>query len=153
MTKQEAFTLMVQHLRTQAIPSVISHDEGGVNCLYRHPDGIRRCAVGVLIPDKDYSTDLEGKGVGGLLIDHPHLAWLAPLNHRGMDGPFGMLHQMQNLHDSVVNQGNIETNFLDHWEQGFTNIARAHGLIVPEHPCKDTVTAEVAVAQAETITV
>jgi hypothetical protein len=109
--------------------------------------------VGVLIPDKDYSTCLEGKGIGGLLVDHPHLGWLAPLN-TGSDYGLGMLQQMQNLHDSVVDsQGNVKTDFLDLWEQGFKNIATDHDLIVPEHPCKDKVTVEVAMTQAEPITV
>ena len=155
MTKQEAFTLMVQHLRTQAAPSFTTGKDGEVHCLYRHPDGIKRCAVGVLLSDADYRPTLENKGIGGVLAFYPHLRQLAPLNSTTcIYGYFGMLQQMQNLHDSVLDsQGNIKKDFLNLWEDGFKNIARDHDLIVPEHPCTDKVTVEVAMTQAEPITV
>ena len=154
MTKQDAFTLMVQHLRTQGAPS-FTYKDGSLNCLYRHPDGIKRCAVGVLIMDKDYTRNIENKGVGGLLIDHPHLGWLAPLNYMDEDSSgIGFLQRMQSLHDSVIKiDGTIKEGFLDLWENGFRKIARDHGLSVPEHPCKDKGTVEVAVTQAETLMV
>lgn len=37
-----------------------SIDENG-ECQYRHDDGERKCIVGLLIPDNEYSQKIEGK--------------------------------------------------------------------------------------------
>lgn len=60
MTNQELFDTVAVHLLKQNESSV---DEGG-GCLYRSGD--LKCAVGVLIPDELYSSDIEGISVGKL---------------------------------------------------------------------------------------
>lgn len=54
MTEQELFDKVVAHLRKQGVKSV----ENG-RCRYRTAEGLK-CAIGILIKDEDYSTELEG---------------------------------------------------------------------------------------------
>ncbi len=62
-TKQETFNIVATHLLTQGEKSQeISIDEDGFenpSCKYRGPDGLM-CAAGVLIPDDQYTPDMEG---------------------------------------------------------------------------------------------
>lgn len=58
MTNQEAFNIVVTGLRKQGEPS-IAHG----TCLYRHPDGIKKCAIGFLIPDDEYKPSFDGPGI------------------------------------------------------------------------------------------
>jgi hypothetical protein len=54
MERQEVFDTVARHLHKQGVASV-DLDE---TCLYRGPDGLR-CAIGVLIPDSVYRSDME----------------------------------------------------------------------------------------------
>ena len=145
MDMQTAFNTMVQHLRTQGAPSVT--ESFPKLCRYRADDSIRRCAVGVLIPDSEYAPEFEGQSAHGLR----HLPSLEGLFVRsvvkaGCSRTF--LVTMQTLHDSVVDIcGKLDPNFLDMWEKGFAEIAKDFGLTVPEHPCKQIT----AVKQEEAI--
>lgn len=60
MTDQEAFEKAARHLLTQKKVAI----EGGKS-LYRTSDG-RRCAIGALIPDDEYSRDFEGETVASI---------------------------------------------------------------------------------------
>lgn len=63
MTKQETFDIIVNHLRKQSKKSEHWNDyHEFTECLYRGPDGLK-CAVGCLIPDENYSEDMEGTGI------------------------------------------------------------------------------------------
>lgn len=60
-TKQETFNIVVQHLRAQKVRSTTEPQRlGGGGCLYRGPNGTK-CAIGALIRDEDYSSEMEGK--------------------------------------------------------------------------------------------
>lgn len=54
MTDQELFDKVAGHLLKQAERSV----DGNKGCLYRGPRGLM-CAIGCLIPDERYTSDLE----------------------------------------------------------------------------------------------
>ena len=132
MTQQEAFNIMVQHLRTQGSPSYYSATNNfgtGNRCYYRHPDGIKRCAVGVLISDKDYAPALEYLSAARLVERQ-----LASL--KGLTSEF--LCTMQDSHDSVaaLARGNDEA-----WrrlmEDEYIHIAKDYRLTVPQHPCQE----------------
>ena len=59
MTKQEVFNKVWDHFVTKRNPQSISADR----CMYRQdgtPTCPVRCAVGLFIPDAEYSTYLEG---------------------------------------------------------------------------------------------
>lgn len=61
------------------------------NCNYRGV-GDNKCAVGCFIPDNLYNANMEGYGIGNLLIKFPDLNRVMPL-------PFRALEQLQATHD------------------------------------------------------
>lgn len=63
MEAQEVFDKVVTHLRTQGCQA-FDPDNG---CVYRGPNGTK-CAVGCLIPDKEYTPQMEGQNVSAFVI-------------------------------------------------------------------------------------
>ena len=120
MTNQDAFTLMVQHLRTQGGPS----SSGSNRCFYRHADGIRRCAVGVLISDADYHPTFENQPVE-LLPGCPSLDGIT----------VDLLRAMQTAHDvtAIYVRGG---KWAKRMEDQYVVIAKHFNLVVPMHPCE-----------------
>lgn len=134
MTTQEAFTRIVQHLRTQGRQSITIN--GG--CRYRHHDGITRCAVGVLIPENEYSPFLENKAVDIIMCYTPSLQGIS----------LRFLYTMQNAHDKSTflyngvscvhdfqNNKVITKSWILYMEESYIHIAHRFNLIVPSHPC------------------
>jgi hypothetical protein len=119
MDNQSAFTLMVQHLRTQGGPS----STGSNQCFYRHADGIRRCAVGVLISDADYHPTFENQPVESL-ADCPSLGGIT----------VDLLRAMQSAHDvtAISVRG---SKWAKRMEDQYVVIAKHFNLVVPMHPC------------------
>lgn len=74
MTEQELFDTVAKHLLTQNKKSGLVNVRGNVEeCLYRGPDGLK-CAIGVLIPDEKYTTDLENlKATDPVIIEAANL--------------------------------------------------------------------------------
>jgi len=107
---QETFDAMVWHLRRQG------RKAGGIDdydkkfrCRYRAPDGAM-CAIGYLIPDKDYRSEFEGTPAVG---DEVSLV----LEKYGHD--VNLCGQMQVVHD----------NYEPHqWEGEFARVAKEFGL-------------------------
>lgn len=100
---QEVFNKVATHLFTQGRQAADedSHGLGGISCRYRASDGTR-CAVGVLIPDEVYDSEMEGQDVGSLLLGlgdvspaYPALTWLVPLR--------SLLDNLQDVHDFDFN--------------------------------------------------
>lgn len=88
---QTAFDTVVAHLRLQKKRSA----KPGTNvCMYRGPDGTK-CAVGVLIPDDQYSPLFEGE-------DMDHLKGAVPNLHKVSKH---LLLRLQALHDTNLNWG------------------------------------------------
>ena len=107
MTNQEAFTTVVLHLRKQG-----RRAKENSKCRYRAPDGCM-CAIGALIPDDQYTPELEGNNVRAL-SDLPAL----------QDLNLNLLHDLQILHDTVDPEN---------WENQFAFLARTYKLEVPKH--------------------
>lgn len=59
MDKQQVFDKVAKHLLTQNAKSMAPYDGGYTDCAYRGRGGLM-CAVGCLIADEHYSSDLEG---------------------------------------------------------------------------------------------
>jgi hypothetical protein len=59
VTNQEVFDTVARHLLRQGRQSV-----GYRGCAYRGPNGLR-CAIGCLIPDREYAAAMEGSGIHG----------------------------------------------------------------------------------------
>ena len=64
MTLQEIFDKVATHLLTQ--PRSIN-DVG--DCLYRGPDG-KKCAAGILIPDEEYNSMMEGTAFESVYVTY-----------------------------------------------------------------------------------
>lgn len=98
MTNQEAFDKMVAHLRKQGAKSMQD-----TLCMYRGENGMM-CAVGCLIPDSEYSDDLEGIAISDMAEKPDCLEGFNP----------DMIDDMQTCHD----QHDVEK-----WEASFERIA------------------------------
>lgn len=106
MDKQEVFDIVAPHLIRQGETS-----EGREGCLYRGERGLR-CAIGVLIPDKNYNQRIEGSGVSS-----PHVRRTLPFTVAVED--VGFLSALQGIHDE---------DCPDNWESRLRDFATAEGL-------------------------
>lgn len=91
MTNQEAFDIMVNHLRTMPGRSVNARK---TVCQYRNSNG-NKCAVGVLIPDNEYDSDWDINTIGIDMI-YSKIPSLQGLN-------INLLQKMQDAHDNPNN--------------------------------------------------
>jgi hypothetical protein len=68
LTRQDIFDLAINGIIAQGAFSVTPRDNlyRGGQCLYRGPNNTR-CAIGMLIPDKEYDPVFEGLGVNEVL--------------------------------------------------------------------------------------
>lgn len=92
-TKQEVFDTVCDHMLAQ---NKRAQDEGGGRCWYRQGD--LKCAVGCLIPDDQYSSDLEAGGVQTLAMDDVLRFGIVDLNE---DETVHFLSRLQQIHDRV----------------------------------------------------
>lgn len=92
ITGQEIFEAVVTHLVSQGVMARSSY----CSCTYRSPKGLK-CAIGCLIPDSAYNTDMEGMNSDQILDDRGAIFdsyfRTSMLPHRQL-----LLH-LQNLHD------------------------------------------------------
>jgi hypothetical protein len=114
-TAQELFDTIVAGLRSQKARSVMAPlgDEEEA-CAYRGVEG-RKCALGWVIPDEDYTPALEGQTLGGLLQNNmlpDELAQEFEVNRH-------LLIILQSIHDHDP---------IDTWEHSFQRIAGIEGL-------------------------
>lgn len=114
-TKQELFDKVANHLLTQ---NAVSEDGKG-NCMYRGEGGLK-CAVGVLIPDQFYNSDMES------LIVNPEGGIVANVlvQEAGVDKDhLRLLAKLQFLHDNVR---------VSKWRNQLAEIADDEGLVFNE---------------------
>jgi len=88
MTNQEILDKVANHLLIQ---NEKAWNENEHSCAYLDPEG-RKCAVGCLIPDEQYSKELEG----AILTSNPKLEALPCM--QGLDLDF--LRDLQLIHDT-----------------------------------------------------
>ena len=106
MTRQETFDTVARHLLAQGCRSV----NGEGNCQYRGTDGTK-CAAGVLIPDEDYSPDMEGK----LTCPHTLIGYFLA----GLGYDLELVVALQRVHDYWP---------VEEWRDGLHAVAKKHGL-------------------------
>ena len=58
----EIFDIVKTHLLNQGQRATVNNDEDN-HCLYHSPNGLK-CAVGCLITDEAYDSDIEGTDIG-----------------------------------------------------------------------------------------
>jgi hypothetical protein len=131
MDTQEAFNIMVTHLRNQGVRAT---DYWG--CVYFREEDGAKCAVGCLIPEGVYSPTMEGNGsILSLLTAKEHWDNLAnewagnfmfPKLVKHLEGVNRqMMFNMQTIHDSKD---------VTEWETGFAQVAETYKLTVPPMP-------------------
>jgi hypothetical protein len=100
--EQDVFNRVARHLLTQNARAVTMRFITGAGdsssipvCRYRTPEGLR-CAIGCLISDESYSSEMEGHATS-------HDTVLAALEASGVPvrGGLGLsLHDLQEIHDN-----------------------------------------------------
>lgn len=97
MTNQEIFEKVIMHLLVQKKRSVLyPEDRGlGANCAYRGASGLK-CAVGALIPDEEYSSEIENIDAHTLIEGS-----LCPPTLKECDAD--LLYDLQKAHDLAPN--------------------------------------------------
>lgn len=119
MTKQEVFDKVATHLLTQ---KKRSYDNGA--CVYRAKDG-SMCAAGCLIPDEEYTPDLEGWHVTACYADHGYFKATPPRPEfvklfEGWDEDVvAFLRVLQDVHDNIL---------VKDWASHLEVAAKNHGL-------------------------
>ena len=111
MTKQTIFNKVVRFLRQQGTKSV--GKAGG--CKFRTEDGLK-CAVGCLIPDKNYIPKMDEQCRSAYMLNDIGLlpAHLEPY--------IGFLSELQTVHDCYA---------VSYWENEWFQVAKKHNLKVP----------------------
>ncbi len=115
MTNQEIFDKVVTHLRQQGRPAAYAD-----GCRYRAENELS-CAVGCLISDADYTSDIEGLAVTEI---DPRILWNSGIGPDQMD----LLTDLQLCHDEsptfskllcrltvAANRNNISHGLVDDW--------------------------------------
>lgn len=107
---QKLFDIVVNHLRLQNCRSTNS----ARFCRYRNSKG-HKCAVGALIPDKEYLASMEGKTVYQLI------SWSLLTKNRKLEffSHRRLLIKLQSIHDG---------SDIRDWEKLWRNLAKTYKL-------------------------
>lgn len=108
-TLQEVFNAVWERAKDKTKAST---NDKWKDCLYRASDG-RKCFMGVLIPDTEYQTDMEGDGIKQIVHRLPSL--------KGLTVEY--LNDLQIIHDSYD---------VKQWEDKLRSFAHIHELTVPD---------------------
>lgn len=121
MELQEIFTKVVTHLRAQGKPAMYD----GL-CVYRTEDGCS-CAVGCLISDEAYSSEIEESNVFNHKVQEALIKSGVDISYN--DETYNILRDLQMSHDGCTGE-------LDYWnekqEKEWERIAGEYDLEVPE---------------------
>lgn len=93
MSKQKIFEKIIKHLIKQ---KVRSYDYCDIGCVYRGPNGTK-CAVGCLLTDKIYRSDMEGNNIRGVISIYKYYLPKYIIDNEDF------LSDIQFLHDEKIN--------------------------------------------------
>lgn len=101
--RQKAYDGVMTHLRKQGAKSELNNVVGtlGPICAYRSDNGMK-CAIGIYISDKKYSSVVEGKGISVLLEMGSLPNWLIVCGKT-------FLNDMQAIHDECFSGNDFHT--------------------------------------------
>ena len=111
MDLQQVFTTVTSSLLNQGEPSI---DNDG-SCCYRGP-GQLKCALGHLIPDANYTPEIEGYSLSHQSVVQ-RLPFPVPVDSR----LYELLQQLQSVHDAED---------VSQWPESFAGIATEYGLTI-----------------------
>jgi len=120
ITAQSIYDTVLAHLRKQGVSSI----ERGVkdpSCMYRGPNNTS-CAVGCLIPDKNYDFEMEHTSVDVAIVMLP----------KGYIKHLLLLTDLQNAHDYFMpapKVGNNKQKLMAGWEEEMQKVAATNQLI------------------------
>ena len=97
ITKQEAFNRAWQYFIKERHNPSTTHDHW--SCLYRSPTGMK-CAVGLLIPNEEYSRDFEGMPLEDVFDQVPTLCDSPDLS-------VSYLRDLQQCHDEFASSPSL----------------------------------------------
>ena len=117
MNKQEIYDRVKKHLLTQNVRST-EWQGSSPECKYRGDNGTK-CAIGALIPDRLYSTDMEGSSVSGLSERYACTFDKIFGNTLAHDDLLMLLRDLQVTHDNFYPKD---------WKAELTYVANKHGL-------------------------
>ena len=130
MTNQEIFDKVHTHLLTQRTAAI---KDGA--CAYRA--GTQSCAVGALIPDALYTTEIEGASIATLIHQgdtYPHTALGYALKQAGFTTEqYPLLRDLQRVHDRLMPRETDESPSMARALCGLRVVAAQHGLTCPGH--------------------
>lgn len=106
MDNQTAFDRVATHLLAQNEKAT---DNKSGHCVYRAPDG-RKCAIGALIPDDKYTSEMEGK-----MPEQLHNTWGLFGNEVNIE----LLDDLQDCHDNFQ---------VSEWRDTLYNLASVYDL-------------------------
>ena len=110
MNRQQIYDTAARHLLTQNKKAL---NVAG-SCRYHSDDGYK-CAIGCLIPDELYRTEMEGEDIEGLLIIEPKLEPILLNDGNNLD----FLEELQIIHDCI---------FPEKWEKELRKFAKRYNL-------------------------
>lgn len=120
-TAQEIFDKVATHLlKQQAKSRRLDAEDGNLFCAYRgqgESQGLS-CAVGCLIPDEEYKTDMEGENIDSLMASGLLSAQLVTEFTHHHD----LLVDLQRLHDNAD---------VDDWKKSLERVALNYRLTFP----------------------
>src|SRR5713226_6556873 len=114
MKAQEIFDTVAAHLRQQNSKALMSDElrqtlrMGPGTCVYRNSEG-KKCAVGCLLLEDEYQSDMEGQAIGFIIGHTKYNASLMRLSPH-----IKLIKEFQSLHDNYD---------VEDWEEGLQDIA------------------------------
>lgn len=118
MNNQEIFNKVYYHLITQGNASISANGD----CVYRGMNGMS-CAVGCLISDEHYDSEIEGKSV--MMESVQEILIKSGININ--NDTINLLFSLQEAHDDVLDSFGIEA-----FEECMIYIAKCYNLVFPE---------------------
>lgn len=97
---------------------------GVKGCLYRGDNG-QKCFVGHMIPDDEYSSSIEGKLAGEVLIKFPKIAAILEIEGMCNGEMMAFWEHLQGIHDGDPPK---------YWPGGFEEFADMYDLKIEVHP-------------------
>lgn len=116
MTPQEVFDTVTKHLLKQ---NSVSLSEDGSGCAYRGLDGLK-CAVGCLITDEEYRSDMENQAVATVL-NFASRNGITSLSNR-LDEHIIILNRLQIIHDRTP---------IHQWPDRLEGVAKDYNFSMP----------------------
>ncbi len=121
---QEALNKVYCELVKQGGPSEFLDTNGNRRCVYRYDAEHKKCAVGCIINDEDYVSELEGKTVGSLICEMK-MSFTNDITYK-------LCSRLQSIHDDYSGSTKVPIqSWTDYISKEFDLVAKEFGLERP----------------------